>query len=260
MGFAYYLYDISVVDQSNLDGFSPAGAVTTGILTRVFDAGTKTHSTIYTDGTGATALTVPISRSQFATDGKIKFYSASTSHDLAIYHSDGSFAIISGVTPNTHTIKINRTGNAKVLVFPMAFNAGGTETDTGLDLPLGACVKDVLLEVTTLDATETVDIGLLSSESSGDADGFLVAASVATAGFVKPFAYTQGTYYYVSSTKYGALFGLGQVGDNNAGSSYGVVKQGYHIVVSGNAVSVSYTPSTSDTFVGLGYLFFDLIQ
>lgn len=63
------------------------------------------------------------------------------------------------------------------------------ETDTGYNLPANAIVLDVFLNVITAEttaSTKTVDIGLLSSESGGDTDGFGAGLSLATAGLVRP--------------------------------------------------------------------------
>jgi hypothetical protein len=50
-------------------------------------------------------------------------------------------------------------------------------------LPTNAIVKDVYLNVITVDATETVDVG--TQGTSNDPNGYLAAASLATAGLVK---------------------------------------------------------------------------
>jgi hypothetical protein len=62
-------------------------------------------------------------------------------------------------------------------------DAQTTETETGLTLPTNAIVKDVYLNVITVDATETADVG--TGGTSNDPDGYLAAASLATAGLVK---------------------------------------------------------------------------
>lgn len=59
-------------------------------------------------------------------------------------------------------------------------DAQTTQTTTGLTLPAAAVVKDIYLNVITVDATETVDVG-----TDVDPNGYLVAASLATAGLVK---------------------------------------------------------------------------
>lgn len=63
-------------------------------------------------------------------------------------------------------------------------DAQTAETTTGFTLPTTAIVLDVYLNVITIDATETVDVG--TAGTSNDPNGFLAAASLATAGLVKP--------------------------------------------------------------------------
>lgn len=61
---------------------------------------------------------------------------------------------------------------------------GASEVDTGFDLPAKAVVLDVWVDIRTLEATastKTIDVGLLSSETGGDADGFLDGVSTASA-------------------------------------------------------------------------------
>ena len=61
-------------------------------------------------------------------------------------------------------------------------DAQTSETVTGFTLPASAIVKDVFLNVITVDATETVDVG--TTGTSNDPNGYLAAASLATAGLV----------------------------------------------------------------------------
>ncbi len=56
------------------------------------------------------------------------------------------------------------------------------ETQTNFSLPDSAIVHDVFLNVITVDATETVDVGTMGT--SNDPNGFLAAASLAVAGLV----------------------------------------------------------------------------
>ena len=62
-------------------------------------------------------------------------------------------------------------------------DAQTAETQTGFTLPASAIVKDVFLNVITVDATETVDVG--TQGTSNDPNGYLALASLATAGLVK---------------------------------------------------------------------------
>lgn len=255
MGLGYNKYDIQVRDQKSLGSGSGDGVVSSGVLVFVYDAGTKTLSTIYSDAVG-TSKTNPISRSQFATDGGIKFYSAASSHDIFINTDSGESARSTSVAPTQHTITVDKDGVDKCIVFPAVFNAGGTETDTGLDLPKLCKVTDVALEVVTTDATETCAIGILSSETNGDADGLMVAVSVANSGYIQGWSSTAGgNETYVSATNYGALMGLGKVGTDVA-NDCGIPGGPGHVVSGSNGVSISYTPSSSDTFAGYGYVYF----
>lgn len=255
MGFEYKKYDLQVVDQNSLGSGANDGTISSGCYVFVYDADTKTLSTIYSDAVG-TAKTNPISRAQYATDGKVVFYSASSSHDIFVAHSDGTCARFVGVTPVKHTLPIDRSGSDKCMVFPMVFNSGGTEVDTGLDLPKLSFVKDAAIEVVTTDATETVAIGLLSSETAGDADGIMVATSVANAGYFGLYGVTVGgNETYVSANRTGVLMGQASIGTDVA-NDVGQPGGPGHFVSGSNAVSISYTPSSSDTFAGYGYVWF----
>lgn len=248
-------YNIRIVDGQAMDGMSNDGQITSDCLVFVYTAGTKTLATIYSDA-NRTSKSNPITRAQFATDTAVKFWGSASSYDIKVCHADGSIGHFPGVTPQTHTRKLDRSSNDKCIVFPMVFNAGGTETDTGLDLPLKAAVYDALVEVTTTDATETVHIGLLSTETNGDADGFLASVSVASSGFVAPIAYTTGSNEtYLSLNSYGVLIASGSLG-NDVATDVGSLAKKFHVVDGSNATSISYTPSSSDTFAGYGYVFF----
>jgi hypothetical protein len=258
MRYGLNKYDLKVVDGKSRDGISSDGAVATGCHVIVYDAGTKTKSTIYSDD-ALTAKTNDITRTQFATDGGISFFSTAESHDVLVAHSDGSNTVET-ITPTIHTIVLDRSSIEKCLIFPMVFNAGGTEVDTGLDLPLGALVHDVAVEVTTADATETVNIGLLSTETNGDVDGFAALVSVASTGYVPMLTVTAGgTEDFLASTGYGALLASFTAGANVAGD-VGTYARKKHFVSGSNATSVVYQPSTSDTFAGYGYLYFTRLR
>jgi hypothetical protein len=253
--FGDYRYEIRVTDQRSLDGYSPTGDITSGVFYIVMDAGTKTASTIYKDGR-RTALTNPVSRTQFATDGKVVFYGPNTSYDIYLAHSDGSVAFYQSVTISTHVLAIDRTGVDKCLVVPFGAS-DNAETDTGIDLPVGAYVTDCRLYVRTTDATETISVGLLSSETAGDADGLLAGVSVATAGWPALVTYTAGSNEtYLATNLYGALIASGSVG-NDVATDVGSLAMKGHVVTGANAKSVTYTGSAgSDTAAGEIYVFF----
>jgi hypothetical protein len=110
-----------------------------------------------------------------------------------------------------------------------------TEVDTGIDFLYDTLIQHVQIEVVTVDATETYDVGLLSTGTNGDADGFVDGASVATAG-----------YPLVTLTTSGALMDDGTNFDPDG-----------HYVVSANEQSLTYTGSAgTDTAVGYIHFYF----
>ena len=143
--------------------------------------------------------------------------------------------------------------DGEIVSLPLLFLAGGTEVSTGYQLPLNSVIYpwEMFVIVDTVDATETVDIGILSTESSGDANGFISLLSVATAGLIKPAAtLTQGTNaHYISATTWGVLFLAAACAGANVAEQNAVPIFTPFIATSA-ARTISYTPSTSDTFVG----------
>jgi hypothetical protein len=84
-------------------------------------------------------------------------------------------------------------------------DAQTSETETAFTLPTNAIVKDVYLNVITVDATETVDVG--TTGTSNDPNGYLSLASLATAGLVSAVTVvTVGSNEtFIASTTKGAL-------------------------------------------------------
>lgn len=253
------LYELKVYGSQSLDGVSDDGVIESAALVFVYDAGTKTLATLYSS-TGRATLANPMTRAQFTTEKGIRFYAEANSVDIVVNTDKGFTGTYSGVTPYIHTLKVNTASADRCLVFPMLFNAGATEVDTGLDLPKFSAVYDAQVEVVTLDAGETVDIGTLTGETAADPNGFVAAASVATAGFVQPTTVTVGgSETFVAATTYGALLATLSAGSDVA-TDVGAVVRKSHFVAGSDAVSISYTPSTSDTFAGYGYVFFRVLR
>ncbi len=126
----------------------------------------------------------------------------------------------------------------------------GSEQDAGIDLPAKAVVLDVFLDVTAAEVTggtKTMSVGLLSSESGGDADGFLVGVSCASTGLKRGEATVTagGSETYLSATTRGALLGSFVAGSDSAGD-VGTVYERPHLSDSVTAKSVSYTAGDSD--------------
>lgn len=109
--------------------------------------------------------------------------------DIYLATPTGQFLVLKNVVPgDRQEVRYDPLDNISEWVIPWsaADSTAATEKDTGFDLPTGAQVQSFPgLEVSAIDATETIDCGILSTEASGDADGFIAVASVATAGSVR---------------------------------------------------------------------------
>lgn len=254
-------WDIAVYDQSSAKERSDDSRITTGVYAMVYQAGTKTLATLYKDDRRVNTLSNPISRSDFATYEGLKFYSAETSLDIVLHHSDGTVAVHRAVPYDLHSLGMDRSNPFKCMVVPFAAS-DNTETDLSVDFPYDSWIKKAALYVRTADSGETLNLGLLSSETAGDADGLLVSASVNGTGWVKPIAYTVGSNEtYVSTTTYGTLMARGIVG-TDAASDFGLAGGvPGHVVTGSNAVSLSVTHSASaPTSVGEAYVWFDELR
>jgi len=165
--------------------------------------------------------------------------------DLYIMTPTGQFVVRKGVKASgPNELIYNTSDRYTVAVVPFAFtdSAATVEQDTGIDLPTGAMVlPNISIVVTEVDATETIDIGMLSSESGGDADGFAVTLSVATLGTVKATLAN-------GATTLGALLWVQD--SANAGDEAPEAR----VITAANR-SISYTSSAgSDTFAGFAQI------
>jgi hypothetical protein len=167
--------------KSGSDG---TAIITAGGTVHVATAGSPDKATLY-DKDGA-ALANPLT----PTRGFINFFVVDTvaTVDLYIMAPGGQFMVVTGVAPSgPNEISIGTTQKTQVAVIPfsIADSTAATEKDTGFDLPAQCSVLDrlhgMVVRVTTLDASQNILFGLLSTESGGDADGFSTNVSLTTA-------------------------------------------------------------------------------
>lgn len=129
-------------------------------------------------------------------------------------------------------------------------NRGDSEVDTGFDLPAKAVVLDVWVDIRTLEATgttKTIDVGLLSSETGGDADGFLDGVSTASANIV-------------AGTLAGGVITRGALLRDASGVSVAYSRANY-LTDAKAAKSVSYTLGSAHTeVVGDIHIWYALIR
>lgn len=252
-------YALAVYDESSTP-VPGAAQIQDSVMYWVYDAGTKTASTIYSDRK-RTAKTNPISRAQFAIDKQIIFYGPNASYDIFVAHVDGSTARRTAVTKLSHHFTLNRKTNRKVIIVPFTNASAATEVDSAVDLPLNSVVRDVAVEVTTAETSKTISAGLLSTGTGGAATGFVNAASTTTAGYVALSTVVVGANEnYLQAFTYGTLLGLLKLGTDTAGRSGQTYLTGYK--VSGtNTTRISYTSSSgASTGAGLLYFFVDLLR
>ncbi len=124
------------------------------------------------------------------TRGACEFYVVDTAVDVDLYIQTpgGQFVVkqdfAAGETPD---IVVDTDCRNQVMVIPWAAAdvTAAAETATGFTEPTNAVflLQGAGCRVTAIDATETLDVGTLSTDS-GDADGFLSALDVATLGDV----------------------------------------------------------------------------
>jgi hypothetical protein len=190
------------------------------------------------DSAGAAASN-PVSM----TYGKGSFYVLDTVTSVDIYGiaPGGQWFFKTGAKEGIVEIGIDVQNREQVYKIPFSAvdSTAATEYDTGFDLPLySAVMPNPMILVTTIDATEDIDVGILSSETAGDADGFIDGVSTATLGLAKATLLT-------SADTMGALLSVQD--SANAGDDAPEV----HVVTGSNGRSISYTTSAgSDTAAG----------
>lgn len=139
-------------------------------------------------------------------------------------------------------------GLVKIKKAHIASPADNTETATGIVLPSKCMVLDCFIDVKTVDATETVDIGT-DGDGSNNPDGFLDGVSLATAGIVqgRNTITTGSNEKYFSATTIGGLLQTFIAGSDVAGD-VGTIDRFYDLTSGGEAVTYT-TSSGTDTAV-----------
>lgn len=194
------------------------------------------------------------------TNGIVEFYVADTvqSVDLYMQSPTGHFVVTKDLAPSgPNSIYIDKGLSQTVMVIPFSIDdtVAATETDTGFDLPDNSAVlpNGVGVDVLTLDDTETVDVGILSTEANGDADGFIALGSVALAdSVIAGNAATVGSNEtFLATTTLGALVNDFAAGSDVATDTGVSNKKSY--VCDGTAESISYT-LTAGTDTAEGFI------
>jgi hypothetical protein len=222
----------------------------------VLQAGVPAEQTIYSSENSSSAASNPGS---ISSDGIIRFWVASgtSSIDISIYTANGDAEFIQGIVPSLQSnsgqnhVDINPHRRDQILVIPMIFN-DNTETDTGFTLVGPVVISDIELFVTTVDAGETLDIGL-DGTTTNDPNGLVAAASVATAGYVElGGAVNNGSNIdYYDSIVYGALLASFINGSDAVATNGGITRIKAYIAEAETDANITYTESAGgDAFAG----------
>lgn len=136
------------------------------------------------------------------------------------------------------------------------FATGTGEVNTHVVIPAGIVIApDAFVHVTT-GAAITLDIGTLSTETSGDANGLIAAMDITTAGIYGPLL--SGASSASGGNTLGALLQAGAPTEfKDANSKYDVLPKNYLTTVSTeNTVgrTITYTPSAGTACAGMIYL------
>ena len=248
--------------KQSADGKPVLTRLTTGVTFKVLAINTTTAETLYYYK-GTTALTNPVTTTNFASNtvcnDQVRFRVDPTDAtndryvDLIVVDTNGGYtAFVENFDAYQHTIVIDERPN--IMHHGMIwFDATTTaETDTGVDFLADTMIHDVRVEVVTTASAKTLDVGLLSTETSGDADGFRDGVLLTTAGYVADTGVvTAGTTIdWTAASTYGALLYKSIAGSDAVASGGGRSYLG-HVVVSGKASSLTYSQSSTS---GDGYI------
>lgn len=136
----------------------------------------------------------------------------------------------------------------KVIAFTAA--ASTAETDTSFDLPDNGIVHDVWGKITAASsAGGTLQVGLLSSSSGGDASGFMISVGTSTTGDIRG-GFTSSTSGaagdFITGVTRGALLAIHSSGSTGADDP-GMYAEKPHLCSSVTAKSVTWTTNSSGT-------------
>ena len=234
----FIIYDLSVKDRFSNNNVMAAGGQAIVCLTGVY-----TLATLYDPDNNMQALSQPVSmtrgRIRFAVSSGVAGQTQPPAVDVYGIDPTGRGFQLYNVTPGAPSIvrlDYGRTDTQIVLPFSYAQGTVASPVDLGINLVQGMVIDPFpWIDVKTLDSGITLDVGLLASESGGDADGFLAAISCAAAGVVRGKLAATATV--------GALLLESQ--------NTGAVNTGRPYIVGATAVSLIWTLSSgADTAKG----------
>lgn len=254
------------------DGMKPmpseANLITSGITYKVLATGSDTAETLYTSNGMAEAtssMTNPVTTTVFNAADMIDFVCDPTDSDddkvdLLVVDTNGGFtAFIEDFDTSTHAIYIDETPGCAhhgVIWFTSNDNVA---TDTGVNFLPDTRIDDVVVEVVTVDASETLNVG-----TADTANGFRSGVALDNAGYIQDTAViTSGSSvdYWTAST-YGSLLATAITGaDTDVKTLGGIARKPHYVTTSGTDDDLYYTESAGgDTAEGYIHYFFQRLR
>jgi hypothetical protein len=249
----------------------------------VYTAGTDTLATIYTDQTLATAAANPVIAAALGSSvgQSCAFFTATsvTSVDVIAWSKRGR-SRISGYTPAGsagHFLVLSQQMNSRLIQVPFAGNVapsvGTSYVNTGVTIPKGFLIRDVLVQVTTAGAAGShLTVGILEGNPGGlcasgvtkvqdNAGASAGGKALPAAGWSHCGAYTQSTVaanlpsgvaadFFYTAFHSGQLISRGSIGNNTAGVIAGAQHAGsyyrFPFVGDGVVKTLSYHVGTAN--------------
>jgi len=235
----------------------------------VYDSDAYTALANPVTGTNFTSATVGKDMVSFRVDPTDATYDRYV--DLLVVDQDGGFTtFIEDFDEFTHTIIIDERKNIQHHGAIWYYYTTSGELDTGIDFNDNTIISNVAIEVITLDADETIDVGILSSGTDGDADGFVDGQGIGTAGYyevkrheVSASGLSSGeSHYCLIDSPLGALLGTTIVGsgDGDSADEFGIINHWDHWFHATQEQSLTWTISSCSTAWGLIHYYFTHIR
>jgi len=234
----------AVYKLTNSGGGDRLTLISSGITFKVLQADSDTAETLYVmrDKNKLTSLTNPVTTTNFNSatvcNDVVSFrvdpgHSGDEYVDLIVVNTAGGYtAFVENFDRYNHRIVIDQRPNIQHHGCIWYSETTTDEIDTGIDFGYDTNISAVWNEVVNTVAAGTVDVGLLSSGTNGDADGLLDGVLLTTAGHI-----------LTTLTYSGALMDDASNFDPNG-----------HTVLSADEQSLTYTTNSDSDTDEAGYI------
>jgi hypothetical protein len=262
----YWAYVYKWDGKMNTDGTPVLTRLTSGVTFKVLAVGADTAETI-TEYGESTSLTNPVTTTNFASNtvcnDMVAFRTDPTDStsdryvDLIVVDTNGGYTtFVEDFDKYNHTIIIDERPNILhhgMIWFGASDNAS---VDTGVDFLKDTAIMDVIVEIVTVDNTETLNVG-----TADTAAGFISAISLATAseGYKTDTGFITGgsTIDYVPATQYGTLLTTAITGSDAVATVGGNTRKWHFVTTTGTDDDLTYIGTAgSDTAAGYIHYFF----